>query len=157
MENTIANRLKVAMAGPPRVTQVALARACGIKAPSVSDWCRGVTHSIDGANLARAAEFLGVRAKWLALGVGPMRQTDGEADKPQSAPIALPPRPPSMKAAIDAIAERLENLQPRDLEAVASLLQALVKTPHSRPIRDACAAALLEQSALADKKTARWA
>jgi transcriptional regulator with XRE-family HTH domain len=71
MTKTLAERLKQAMAGPPRITQAALAKACGVSPPSVSDWCRGVTKSIEGVYLVRAASFLKVRPRWLSEGVGP--------------------------------------------------------------------------------------
>lgn len=71
MTDTLAERLKLAMAGPPRISQAALAKACGVSAPSVSDWCRGVTKSLDGVNLVRAAAFLKVRPRWLSEGLGP--------------------------------------------------------------------------------------
>lgn len=71
MLETLADRLKLAMAGPPKITQAALAKACGISAPSVSDWLRGRTKSIEGVYLVRAAAFLKVRPLWLAEGKGP--------------------------------------------------------------------------------------
>ncbi|WP_316150469.1 helix-turn-helix domain-containing protein [Cupriavidus sp. BIC8F] len=68
-----ADRLKLAMAGPPEVKPADLARACGIKQPSVSDWLNRRTKQINGANLLAAAEVLNVNPWWLASGAGPMR------------------------------------------------------------------------------------
>lgn len=73
MMETLAERLKHAMMGPPKVTQAALARACMVSPPSVSDWISGKTKSLDGVNLLRAASFLNVRPRWLAEGRGPMK------------------------------------------------------------------------------------
>lgn len=73
MKSTLSERLKEAMKGPPKITGRALAKACGISAPSVSDWLTGKSKSMVGPNLIAAAELLKVRAKWLAEGVGPMR------------------------------------------------------------------------------------
>lgn len=70
---TLAERLELAMRGPPRVSQAALARACGVKPPSVTDWLSGGTQSLKGKNLLAAAAFLKVRAEWLATGELPMR------------------------------------------------------------------------------------
>lgn len=64
------------MDGPPKVTGKALATACGVKPPSVSDWLSGKSKTMVGQNLIAAAEFLRVRPKWLAEGVGPMRLDD---------------------------------------------------------------------------------
>lgn len=74
MLTTLAERVKLAMEGPPRVLGKDLAAACGVAAASVSDWRNGATQSIDGPNLIRAAEYLKVNAKWLAHGTGPMRK-----------------------------------------------------------------------------------
>ncbi|SDQ72425.1 hypothetical protein SAMN04490192_2911 [Pseudomonas lundensis] len=71
---TLQERLKLAMAGPPKVTQAALARACGIRAPSVNDWISGKTKTIEGQNLLIAADYLKVLPMWLATGKGPMRK-----------------------------------------------------------------------------------
>lgn len=70
MKTTLADRLKNAMAGPPKITGMALAKACGVSQPSVSDWLNGTTKSLDGVNLVTAAEFLRVNPKWLATGLG---------------------------------------------------------------------------------------
>lgn len=71
MLTTLAERLKDVMRGPPRVTNLALAKACGVTSPSVSGWRTGDSKSLEGSNLLAAAEFLGVRPKWLADGIGP--------------------------------------------------------------------------------------
>lgn len=71
MISSLAERLKEAMSGPKKVTGAALAKACGIKPPSVSDWLSGKSKSMDGNNLIDASELLGVRAKWLIKGIGP--------------------------------------------------------------------------------------
>lgn len=69
----LQERLRAAMAGPPKITQAALARACGISPPSVNDWLSGKTKAIEGENLLRAAEMLKVSPMWLATGRGSMR------------------------------------------------------------------------------------
>lgn len=74
MQSTLAERVKLALAGPPKKSQVALAAACGVAPPSVNGWVSGSSKTIEGANLLKAAAFLGVNAKWLAEGVGPMRE-----------------------------------------------------------------------------------
>lgn len=78
MASTLAERITQALDGPPKKTQKALAAACGVKPPSVNDWKTGKTKTIEGQNLVRAATFLGVNAKWLAEGLGPMRGSENE-------------------------------------------------------------------------------
>ena len=74
MTNALSDRIKLAMKGPPKISGVKLAAACDVAAASVSDWRSGKTQTIEASNLLKAAECLKVRAKWLAEGVGPMRE-----------------------------------------------------------------------------------
>lgn len=69
------------MAGPPKISQAALARACGITAPSVNDWLSGKTKTIEGQNLLLAADFLKVLPMWLATGKGAMRKDSSSGNK----------------------------------------------------------------------------
>ena len=70
---TLSERLRHALDGPPRITQKALADACGIKPPSVNDWLSGETKMLDAVNLLAACKLLKVNPKWLATGVGAVR------------------------------------------------------------------------------------
>jgi len=69
---TLADRLKYAMEvlPPKKIKGVELARAVGVKPPSVSDWLSGKSKTMEGENLLKAAKFLGVNANWLATGSG---------------------------------------------------------------------------------------
>jgi transcriptional regulator with XRE-family HTH domain len=67
---TLRERLASAMAGPPRISQAALARACKVAQPSVNDWLSGKTKMIGGERLLRVAAHLNVNASWLATGKG---------------------------------------------------------------------------------------
>jgi phage repressor protein C with HTH and peptisase S24 domain len=71
--SALKDRLRLAMDGPPAVSQAELARAAGVKAHSVSDWLSGRTKNLEGSNLLAAAKALGVNAEWLATGRGPMK------------------------------------------------------------------------------------
>jgi transcriptional regulator with XRE-family HTH domain len=72
----LKDRLRTAMQGPPVVSGADLARAVGVKPPSVSDWLSGKSQSLKGENLKRAASKLSVNAAWLSLGEGPMRGSE---------------------------------------------------------------------------------
>lgn len=91
----------------PTASQAGLARHCGAKAPSVSDWFTGETVTLKAQSLVLAAEYLGVRPRWLLDGKLPMR--DGEPahdDEPQLAAClavlatALAAVPPSSREAL---------------------------------------------------------
>ncbi|WP_151721033.1 S24 family peptidase [Acinetobacter ursingii] len=69
---TLAERLRYAMEvlPPKKIKGVDLARAVGVKPPSVSDWLSGKSKTMEGENLLRAANHLGVNPVWLATGSG---------------------------------------------------------------------------------------
>lgn len=69
--SSLKDRLQLAMAGPPRLSQSDLARACGIRPASVNNWVSGKTKTIEGENLLNAARALNVSPDWLATGHGP--------------------------------------------------------------------------------------
>lgn len=68
--STLAERLREAM-NEAGVKQVEVARAAGIKPPSVADWLNGKTKNIKGANLVSVAQLLNVSEAWLADGALP--------------------------------------------------------------------------------------
>lgn len=69
---TLAERLRYAMEVLPlkKIKGVDLARAVGVKPPSVSDWLSGKSKTMEGENLLKASKFLGVNPNWLASGIG---------------------------------------------------------------------------------------
>ena len=84
VNKTLAERLKYAMEvlPPKKIKGVELARAVGVKPPSVSDWLSGKSKNMDGPNLVRAAKFLKVNSTWLGTGVG--QPTDKEKEQGQN-------------------------------------------------------------------------
>lgn len=69
--STLKDRIRMALAASGK-TQTELARACGVKPPSVNDWTSGKTQSMKAVPAQRAAAFLGVSVLWLTEGKGPM-------------------------------------------------------------------------------------
>lgn len=115
---TLAERFKLAIEQSGK-SQSELARFCGVKPPSVSDWVRGKTKTIEGEHLVRAAACLGVNPQWLATGRGPMRPTD--------------PRPPELPASVDALLaalkEQTNDLPPTARDMVADMIARFLATP----------------------------
>lgn len=72
---TLAERLKYAMEVLPskKIKGVELARAVGVKPPSVSDWLSGKSKTMEGENLLRASKHLNVNPVWLATGNGEIK------------------------------------------------------------------------------------
>ena len=81
--NSLADRFKEAMQGPPKVTGAALAKACGCSAASVSGWLSGKTLTIKAVYLLAAAKFLDVDPDWLERGIGfKQRRTVWRVEEP---------------------------------------------------------------------------
>lgn len=131
MKSTLAERLKEAMAGPPKVSGVALAEACGVAPPSVSGWRTGDSKSLEGSNLLAAAKFLGVRPEWLADGIGPKRFSAQPVDTVLVARESTPDTPwnwPFKKVKPKQWA-LLDNDQKQDVEKYVLLQVKSVEAP----------------------------
>jgi hypothetical protein len=61
-----------------------LAKAVGIKTPSIYDWTNGKTKQLTGGNLNRASAFFKVSTKWFETGEGPKYVPDGTAESTAS-------------------------------------------------------------------------
>ncbi|MBJ8432858.1 LexA family protein [Acinetobacter pittii] len=81
--NTLAERLRYAMEvlPPKKIKGVDLARAVGVKPPSVSDWLSGKSKTMEGENLLKASKFLGVNPNWLASGNGSPHETSKKTNE----------------------------------------------------------------------------
>jgi len=129
--STLADRLRKALAEatPPR-TQAELARACGLKGPSVSNWVTGTTQTLKAESAILAADFLGVRPRWLIEGVGPMRH---------AAPASTsPPADPTLEQALAVVLGRLPGLDGYTADKVLGAMRAAieVKAPLEHVERD---------------------
>lgn len=76
---TLAERVKAALDRLPGASQADLARAVGVKQPSVNAWFSGETKSLKGSSARKAAEFLRCSRDWLETGKG-SPGWDGDAD-----------------------------------------------------------------------------
>jgi transcriptional regulator with XRE-family HTH domain len=134
MQSTLADRLKTAMAGPPKQTGRALAQACGVSPPSVSDWLSGKSKSMEGSNLLAASEFLKVRPKWLAEGVGSMRTSAGfESEHLAKKPdVSYLPHPKVDKLQTELL-ELFGKLDTQSKREMMNLVRGFVagRSPHS--------------------------
>lgn len=74
--STLADRLALALKRLPDANQAGLARACGVRGPSVSDWFRGRTKVLKADSYRRAAQYLHCRREWLETGLGDPGWTD---------------------------------------------------------------------------------
>lgn len=68
--STLSDRLREAL-NDTGITQAELARACGVTPSAVSQWLDGQTKNMKMAYIFKAADFLGVQDRWLAIGAPP--------------------------------------------------------------------------------------
>jgi phage repressor protein C with HTH and peptisase S24 domain len=76
--STLAERVALAMQ-KSGISQAQLARAAGVKPPSVNNWLSGATKELKGRSAILAARAMGVSSHWLTTGRGPMDQGDDPA------------------------------------------------------------------------------
>ena len=69
----VAEALEQAQATAPYKNKAGLAKYCGIRPSSVTDWFSGKTKTIGYKHAILAAEYLQVSASWLADGTGDMK------------------------------------------------------------------------------------
>lgn len=94
---TLADRLTTAM-DRSGISQAELARACGVKPPSVHGWLSGKSKFLRGENLLKAAKVLGVSQQWLATGSGPItEEAEGEKGHPVEIDLENNPEYPSIR------------------------------------------------------------
>lgn len=127
--SSLAERLSEALAKKPGASQADLARACGVKPPSVHGWFTGKTKSLKGVSLVRAANFLGVSKEWLSEGRGKRNSTDLEHHAAEITQLdsAAWPFPAVPREAIEALPPaKLERLQGALALALAQVQQDLI-------------------------------
>ena len=84
---SIGQRIKQArLAHKPKMTQQQLADAVGVSRPAVTQWETGDNRMLEGDNLVRVAQALGVTTEWLLYGTGPSL---GEARAEKKNPLGL--------------------------------------------------------------------
>jgi transcriptional regulator with XRE-family HTH domain len=117
----LSDRLQFAMrrAG---LSQAELARACGVKAPSVHSWLSGKSKYLRGPNLLTAAKVLGVSQTWLATGKGsfnPLPHEDG----------SLTPDMLSLEDCLNKLEAMVLGLDDLSRQDVGFLLDLFVRRP----------------------------
>lgn len=123
---TLQERLQWALARKPGATQADLARACKVKAPSVTDWFSGKTKSLKADSLRLAASFLGVNRDWLQTGLGdPLGPRDHRNEKTTSEPAEID----SPKTLIEKLGDVIAKADPISRAAIPALLNRLASNP----------------------------
>lgn len=66
----LSEALEEAKTKDPTKSKSGLAKFCGVRPSTVTDWFSGKTRGITGAAGPKAADYLGVSTTWLLSGVG---------------------------------------------------------------------------------------
>ena len=135
--STLADRLQQALKALPNGSQADLARYCRTKAPSVSDWFTGETKTLKARSLVLAAEYLGVRPRWLLDGQGPMKPDERGAVVRAAEPATGYSSRPDLRAALTAVAAAIVAAPAGRLPSVRGQLMELLDHPeHSGRVVD---------------------
>jgi phage repressor protein C with HTH and peptisase S24 domain len=86
-------------------TPADLARAVGVRPPSVTEWLNGTTKDLKAANAERVCRFLGINQSWLLYGKGP--QKGGQQEHPDEAIVAVESREIRLAAHRDGITPQI--------------------------------------------------
>jgi hypothetical protein len=125
---TLAERFNLALhakaARETAASQADLARYCGVATPSVSNWFTGATTSLKAHTLLLAADYLGVRPKWLLDGTGPMLASQIPAHQPT---------PPSLHDAIGVMAVAMRAMPPAARAALSANLAGWAESGGGEP------------------------
>lgn len=81
----LKDRIAEAMRRHPRLSQADIARACGVKTPSVAAWLNGDTKSLKPEPARRGAKLFGCDQNWLSTGVGSPNWSAGSSQDHPSA------------------------------------------------------------------------
>ena len=109
-----------------KISQAALARACGVSRNAVSMWERGETKSLDASYLFNAAKSLGVNPEWLATGNGSKTQTVAEQSQPGYSVHSLDERRKKLLEVFD-------SLTPKAQQSLLGFLENVKESKRCRP------------------------
>lgn len=129
---------------PPqeRGFQADLARACGVKKPSVNGWLNGPTNAIDLKNAITAVSFFkslglpGINPMWLSSGDGSMFLQSNDFASTASSSLAVI-APPTLRQTLERLAYFIGECPPDKREIVGDLLGMVAKYPHDTSTLDA--------------------
>jgi transcriptional regulator with XRE-family HTH domain len=122
---SIGLRIKQArLASKPKITQQQLADAVNVSRPAVTQWETGETKTLEGENLVRVAQALGVTTEWLLYGTGP---GPGEPLQPKTAAAANDQQVALSQRAL-LMAQAFDQLCPEQQDALQALLNAFARS-----------------------------
>jgi transcriptional regulator with XRE-family HTH domain len=138
---TFGDRLKELGKDKGRGWQAALARACGVKPPSVAEWLNNTTKNVEGKNVLAAAEFFGVNPTWLLTGKGERSRAQQALPLGTAEPLATygdnmteQAEERTVDDVVTMLADMLAMLEPADRARVELALNPLFKDDPQRAL-----------------------
>jgi transcriptional regulator with XRE-family HTH domain len=122
----LKDRIGEAMRRNPHLSQAAIARACGVRTPSVNDWISGKTKSLKPEPARRAAKLFGCDQNWLATGIGIPNWTDPESLA--TSPVAEQATR-TLRLSIETLGALLAEMDDLSRAQFEPLLRALASSP----------------------------
>lgn len=134
--NTLAQRLRYAMEILPtkKIKGVEVARAVGVKPPSVSDWLSGKSKTMEGENLLKVAKYLDVNPIWLATGKGKIHENKYVQDNfNEEISKKLRSRSPSLSRLIKTLEDldEKENINEEEIKLLQQTIEILSRNKES--------------------------
>lgn len=146
--STLKERVEECERRRPGVSRADVARAAGVKQPSVADWFNGKTARLKLAPAVGAARAWGCDPLWLGEGIGSPGWT-GEAPAVQAKCTAQP------GDAIAATLDALQSMSRDERRALADDWSALLLAPDSSELRRSVVDALLGEGVTAPRNTSQ--
>lgn len=112
----LQDRIAEAMRRHPHLSQAAIARACEVRTPSVTDWLNGKTKTLKTKPARLAAKLFGCDQNWIGLGEGLPHWADGPTS------TSRPTAPPPVSEALEVLGMQLAAVPADMREALATNL-----------------------------------
>lgn len=142
MSSLLRERIAEAMRRHPGLSQADVARACGVKTPSVTDWLNGKTKSLKPEPARRGAVLFGCDQNWLATGTGTPNwggalSAQATATARATADLSVG-KPPDLDQALRVVLARLPGLDRYTAAKVQGAIEAALQpvAPLDRIERD---------------------
>mgnify|MGYP000393726553 CR=1 FL=1 len=141
---TLKDRVEECERRFPLISRADVARAAGVKQPSVTDWFNGKTNRLKLKPAVGEARLWRCDPLWLGEGDGLPNWRSADSEMPTAAAAALP----SVADALTIIAGAIKDLPRAHRQALVSQFTALALAPDSADLLEDLIAALSPSTAL---------
>ena len=112
---TVIDRLREVLDARPDIREIDIARACGIRPPSINGWFKGKATTIRSIYVFPLADLLGINARWLCTGKGRKEIDSGDFQSSHS----------HMALAVADLVDDLSDQDPTKIGRIGAAQQAL--------------------------------